>query len=169
MGYLKYLLSAAVLLATAACFQNCLPEDPATLPPITTEGKNTIGCRANGSLVLPMYNRGPGYFSRVEHFNDTVAISFGIDGKSSGILVYLYAAPTIQTDVDYNLKVDRYCLEYYSRDCFEYQTNVKDGTIRFLRFDQTNRIMSGIFNYTLQAGECPQEVAITDGRFDLRY
>ena len=38
------------------------------------------------------------------------------------------------------------------------------------RFDQTNRIISGVFKATMTNPDCPQDtIRLTEGRFDLPY
>lgn len=42
------------------------------------------------------------------------------------------------------------------------------GTLTITKFDQTNFIISGTFNFSTQTNEC-ENINITNGRFDLQY
>jgi hypothetical protein len=53
------------------------------LPPITSEGKNTFGCRVNGKVWLPEKSwRGPAFGIQ---FVDNIWLNVNADGEGSGI------------------------------------------------------------------------------------
>lgn len=166
---------------TIFCFAKCEKDKPDFngLPPVTQEGKNTLGFLLNGQPWTP------------KGFNGTANLSIDFDpGIRNG--VFSISAYRIITNNDrsyfgigindsintlapqrtYSLGNNSLYGVYFSdNNCtFDYFDNTitRSGTLTITKLDRTNRIISGTFNATLSKNGCTT-ISITDGRFDMKY
>jgi hypothetical protein len=172
--HILFLLLFSSLLINSKCRKENEPE----LPPETTIGANTFGCKidgkvfiAKGSITCPALI--------VEY------IFFG-NGPGGGWVLNISAAKCvgnpkqnvgIQTDsllllegTSYPLKkLKGYAYGDHLSSIIPYGMNSNDrGELYISKHDQAQRILSGRFYFTAtnQNGE---KVTITEGRFDVRY
>jgi hypothetical protein len=167
----KYLFFLLVLLAlpSVKCSKTGLGDQ---LPPITTTGANTFGCKVDGKVWLPH-----GSFS-------VYALNINDVSKS-------YLKPSLQiatynrknnamSDLGItilNLKWDNaeYKIYNYLNEGLTYTDNSVDyepfdtfGTVNITRFDTSAKIISGTFSFIGYTDNThTKQVNITDGRFDL--
>ena len=155
------------------------------LPSITQEGKNTFGCRVNGILWVP-FSRCPSFFGG-NHYALSVAfvsavppsvlpIGIGLDAtkeinsSSSHFQIrtnYLVPPFTFITSVG-NI-YDSLDIRYWddAKGSYDFRKIVGgQGVFEISKLDTVNKIISGIFNFTLSNGT--DSVVITEGRFDFR-
>ena len=180
-GIAALLLLFALLCCTT--FQSCTkpPDDnPAPgpkptpcsncLPPVTTEGKGTFGCKVNGKVWLPKGSWGSPA-TRIEYFNDNLMIN---GYRSSD-----------ETKVNINVK-PIYDTGYYDFSTFNFESSrglyrnvtltinyraqpITKGYVHLLRFDPYIKgIISGTFEFDAYNSE-GDTVHITEGRFDLYF
>ena len=145
---------------------------PINLPPNTTSGENTFGCYINGEIYIPEHRTvtlqyGPieldfpsypdyvfGVFTnRVVHKTDKIEdadLSFVVKNiNEEGTYRILFG------NVIYNSKkfsVDSLC----------------SGELVITRFDSTEKIISGTFNFVAKNEFDNEVVNVTNGRFDLK-
>ena len=143
------------------------------LPPITTEGKHTFGCRVNGEVWIPdddgilhdvidiSYHEPTGGLNIVGRRvfdDDGVFQSIGFGGWD------IRGEGEYQGDKSgYNNYDTVFCANpFFDIDTMLYYK------FNILRLDTENYIISGTFEFTAINDEC-DPVIITDGRFDLEY
>ncbi len=169
------LLIFSVINLQSSCKEPITPEPqpvlPDSLPPITTEGKNTFGCLVNDTLWLPS-----------KRFDTPFA-----DYKEGMLIVYAdkysFNTPinTVSISTGYNTIKDtgKYKLSLYSntkigsfysiKEKYYFTDNTHIGELTILKLDSINRIVSGTFYFTGFDKNTGDSVSIKDGRFDIHY
>ncbi|MBY0478797.1 MAG: hypothetical protein K2Q24_14205 [Chitinophagaceae bacterium] len=181
----KLLLLAWIIAITttsgSGCKKNKLTELE-KLPPATQSGAKTFGCLVNGKAWIPAKedwfstsalrfyydNINGGEFSiRAEYQNSSQNrddyIGIGVDS----ILhkkTYVTNTDSLNMGLNYsNHKITSICRTYLPNDSL-----VKSkGEIMITRFDLTNGIISGTFEFSLSKSGC-ETITITHGRFDAK-
>ena len=164
MRYLSILLFLFIPLA----FSNC--HDDEELPPITMEGKNTFGCRVNGKLWLPEGRLGQSAtYAELQLPGDTVGVNLYASAEKSGIAISIYDLPNLQINKPYDLSTGKYYASYldWSGGSSCQYDSILSGNVTLSKFDRTNNIISGIFEFTAYSRECDIKVTVTEGRFDI--
>lgn len=168
------LLCAATFLLLFFANARCRKEDAESqLPPETTIGAGTFGCKVNGRVFVPRSGRGrPGL--RVEYVN------------SGGWFLTISAIDNIPSDSEYIIiNADSLLLEggknYYFSTGMGFPSAlynkgldvygalpIDSGELKISKNDLVERILSGRFWFkgTNSSGK---NVTITEGRFDVRY
>ena len=173
----SYFLFAAfaLLLFIAACKKNNtttptpLPQPTicdTCLPPITTNGAGTFGCRVNGKVWLPI----GGSFDP-PMFIETLGnrVGFGGNNSPADISICMWLDPIYDTcyykfpTTVLNKAEGMYLLlkKYYDTD------TLQNGYIHFTRVDFKQGIFSGTFAFDTYSYDKNDTIHITDGRFDL--
>ena len=171
------------LLLICFCFIQCkktssMQEDQ--LPPATQTGANTFGCKINGKVYIPKGYNGTG--TPNPHLTFDVGLNglpiFAVDAKrlntssefEGGVIISFqnitgvgqYSYPN-----NFNFSIG------WSSVLNNCGTTAFDTTIQLFgggtltRYDVTNRIISGTFNFKFKALSC-DTVLVTDGRFDYK-
>ncbi len=179
-----------------SCSKDNSIETPADqLPPITTTGANTAGCIINGKVLIPKNGEqaigGPLIYGLKYHlgnsfgdplFNDYFAIRIKNLKDLDGDDIYIHFNEMVQGAGVYNIGQSNG--NYFtaspqnhhvvlkrganSANTLTYLSNSNSGTITITRFDYPNKIISGIFSFSLYNSNNPSEtIQITNGRFDL--
>jgi hypothetical protein len=169
----KYLFILFVLLAliSVKCSKSNFGDK---LPPVTTFGANTFGCKVNGKVWMPYGG-------------------FGVDALTINDISKSYLKPSAQllvsnrkngerSDIDImilNLKLIPYKYEIYnylntgllySDGSNSYEPFDTFGIVNITRLDTVAKIISGTFSFTGYTDKThTKQVSITDGRFDLHY
>jgi len=179
------LLFLAALLALPACKKD--NTDPNGLPAATQEGKNTAGFLLNGQPWLPKA-------SYVGNNPYTVSASYGPIRRahrlavsmfryqdvnnSQSLTLYLAGVRTLGT-YQLNQEIDPFVISglepshaYYritsgARDF--YTGSTARGQVVITRLDTVARVVAGTFEAKLREEGGPDSLAITQGRFDLKF
>lgn len=176
---MKNLFIAALLLIS---FSSC-KKDVDELPPATQTGANTFGAKLNGSFWVPqgfgVVPTAPLLEARFQG-NNTVLINarnFSSSPTETEFEIYLVniTAPGVFLLNQNTAKVPNASASYgyYEVRRFrpeeEYFTNsTHTGSVTVTRYDVTNRIISGTFEFTAQDKTDPSKtITVTEGRFDL--
>lgn len=167
-----YLLLFSSLLLNSKCKKDNEPQ----LPPETTIGAMTFGCKIDGKVFVPKDNNGmPGI----------VANSYFL-GTGTGGGWYTFINTTnginnvsIETDSLLLIEGNSYSLKNlkgfaYGRYLAElklYKMNTDDSGMLFIKVhDQIRHIISGTFYFSAtNVNDQSKKVNITEGRFDIRY
>jgi hypothetical protein len=168
-----------ILLFTAFLFLNlkCKKENnEPQLPPETTTGAMTFGCKVNGKVFIPRDGNGsPGLAPQYLFLGNGPGGGWWLnipaidwkDKKSVGIAT---DSLLLITGVSYSLKkLKGFAYSQYTSGLLYYQMWPNDtGELFITKHDESKRILSGRFSFTAStsAGE---KVTITEGRFDIRY
>lgn len=175
--YLVILLSSIIHLQSS-CVKNHPDPKPKELPPITTEGRNTIGFLLNGEVWLP----GGGGIGHPDK-------DFVLDTFSNLFLVNVYYQSRTNPDdrQDFALRMEWPEHECYSGErtifspvnsrvlsdfllndnCIRF-TILKSYKINILKCDLGQQLLSGTFDIEIE-NECGDIYEITEGRFDARF
>jgi hypothetical protein len=170
----KYLFFILVLLAlTSVKCSKQSQEDQ--LPPITTTGANTFGCKVNGKVWLPY-----GSFSvhaldvncyvgnKINNPTLTITGSNRKNGNLSdiGIDVINLISDTSTYKI-YN-RLNEGLL--YSDNNQAYEPFDTFGIVKIIKLDTIAKIISGTFSFIGYTDHThSKQVNVTDGRFDLHY
>ena len=191
----------AVLLFIQFLLLGCENTDDGTtsnLPALTTEGKNTFGCKIDGVNFLPKQKviGTPYYIPELRavyvydkyYFNgyhlSINAINFVLD-KNIHIEMTATETPleqgkTYPITLNQEGNINGY-YEYYGKSVengdgtgftpyYKYYTNNEfDGELEIVKLDTENKIISGRFWFHCQEINTNEIVKITEGRFDIKY
>lgn len=175
------LLSAAVLVITLFTFSQCKKsktEEP-QLPPETTTGAMTFGCKVNGKVFVPKDSRGrPGLYVQYVNLGPSAGGGWFLNIPATNWVPSTPEGVGIGTDsllvVEGSIYPFKYRKKgypnanYYNGPQYETLDN-NSGELKIIKFDQINRILSGTFFFTGTDNSNGQTVNITEGRFDIRY
>jgi len=182
MKITKYLLLiSTVIFLAASCNKDDTPPPEPELPPLTTEGLNTLGCYINGEpwvAEIPPLSEIIG-LRRVDAGYRTSDGRFGLiatkTNKEGTIDEYIRLLAHFNNLGTYNLDFRPHVYSNYSddrnSDCyidFDLDT-LKSRTIEIIHLDTINKTISGKFEFSVFNKDCQDTFNITDGRFDVYY
>jgi len=163
------------------------PNPEPTLPPVTTTGANTFGCKVNGKLWLPnkkknsdLSNIEGGIKARWKDGKNDVNfydfLLFASNGKGDGFQVYLNRlSSTGISQLTYPFNIWPGCSQcdvsygyYYAKDKRYTSLEVIESRVNLTRYDTLNLIFSGTFSFTAKNRTGNDTVQVTDGRFDIK-
>jgi len=171
------LICVAVLVLPAGCGKHEPPIDPCpshnsttTLPPATQCGANTFGCLVNGKVWVPeKVNSHPHTKKLHADWHDGTFVVYGskvVDDQYVG-LVWLRVEDSLATEGTYALNNWTPGLGRFEDTLCSYQTDTSwGGQLTITKFDRSNYIISGTFEFTVVATGC-DTIQITEGRFDV--
>jgi hypothetical protein len=150
------------------------PEPELVLPPITTQGLNTVGCKIDGKVWVPYSKTSvPKIMSSVARnagwrygfwgyqitgINQINTIGFYLQSINKDSLFVI--SNNKQNSIGYFLPIDSLIFTSSSSN---------DNKVHILRFDSIEQIISGTFRFTVIDTTTQIKHEITDGRFDLRF
>jgi hypothetical protein len=141
------------------------------LPPITTHGAGTFGCKINGK---PFIAKGT---SRIPSTQlDVIDNNIGIIGRDVSSNIY-YFSVSFNIDPVFDINTFTFptsSLNKSGASCIlnNKQHNsfpIQNGIIKFLRTDYQRRIFSGTFEFDVYSVDGKDTIHITEGRFDLHH
>ena len=174
----------AWLLTAASCKKDKGTDDG--LPPLTFEGKNTIGCKIDGVPWVPkgiftfavvLYPTSGGYY--VDPFYSNVHVLLKTNSPDGEIELFCrnYSGTKyLQPGTYYFNKKTQQITGYYEKHSYgyyyfnnkEYITDsLHRGWIEILKSDTINKIISGRFEFDAYNSTDGKIYKITDGRFDV--
>lgn len=156
----------------------CRKENEPQLPPETTIGANTFGCKIDGKVFVPKgtitspaliaqylflgNGLGGGWFLNIGAGNRVDNPKKNISIETDSLLLLEGKSYPLK-----NLK--GYAYGRHSSDIISYQMTTADlGDLYITKHDQVQRILSGRFSFTATNSN-NEKVNITEGRFDIRY
>ena len=172
------LLSLPGLLTGIQCKKNiALPKN---LPPITQEGKNTFGFKADGKIWTPFFTC-PTYGNRCGELSCDIA---NLPPSIKPLAPMGMAASRKFADEDSRFSIDaRQTIfirlgSYIDSISVQFRSNGQyslgypqpGDKFNITKIDTINRIISGEFEFILKASDgSGRTVKITEGRFDFSY
>jgi hypothetical protein len=174
------------LLIAASCKKDNNSGDG--LPPLTFEGKNTIGCKINGMPWVPKGMSGPGgvvYPTSGGYFETAFfrGVHILIETNSPNGYIDLFCRnysgagylPTGRYNLDKNTgeihfgtgQIHNYGY-YYTNGKAYFTDSLHNGWIEIQKSDSVNKIISGRFEFEGYNSMDNKTYQITDGRFDYR-
>jgi hypothetical protein len=182
---MKNALVSFFLLLTLSCCKKDSPEPG--LPPITTTGANTFGCRINGKIWLPS-PRPKGNLPKIEGgIVERYKPGGGVDVGWYDLLIFadkddltgfqLFLRringtgqfQLFNTISEWPSCVDctnSYAYYYQGRTIYKSLTII-ESSIVLARYDTLNKIFSGTFSFIAKNKSGEDTLKITDGRFDI--
>lgn len=170
------LIIASFILLNAGCKKK-KDEEP-QLPPETTTGAMTFGCKVNGKVFVPRSGRGKpglyvqyvnlgtrpggGWYLNIPATNWAQNPPQGVNIETDSLLV-----TEGQTYQFRNLK--GFPRAFYDSGNVYPKLDNDEGELKITKFDQVNRILSGTFSFVGTNTTTNEKVNITEGRFDIRY
>ncbi len=169
----------AVSLFTCFCFCQCRKdkEEP-QLPPETTTGAMTFGCKINGKVFVPRDGNGhPGLFCQYVNLGSGPGGGWYLNIPATDWKPNPPEGVNIETDSllisqgqTYQFKNAKgFPRAFYDNGDVYPKLDNDLGELTITKFDQTNRIISGTFSFIGTNVSTGQQVSITEGRFDIRY
>ena len=171
------LICVAVLVLPACCGKHEPPIDlcpshnsTTTLPPATQCGANTFGCMVNGQVWVPVNDFIHGAKKLHADWYNGAFVVYGqrILQDTYESIVYM-RVDSIWSTGTFSLNNRRPGKgEYHNYlDSCDVQTDSTwGGWVAITRFDRTNYIISGTFEFTVVSTGC-DTIRITEGRFDV--
>jgi hypothetical protein len=156
-------------------FMSCeSDEELQKLPEATTSGKNTFGCKINGKVWRPYSKPFGSRLYDVLFEDNSIVIQAWVRDDNCSEWVEVYADNIFKEGSyqipgpDFNGVMHNICRG--SSDC-GYRVLPENSNITITRFDKSNRIISGTFEYKDMFNRCDTTdiIQITEGRFDFRF
>lgn len=163
------------LLSSRCKKQNTEPQ----LPPETTTGAMTFGCKVNGKVLLPKGGTlGSGLSVEYQYLGQGNGGGWFLGLSGSDYQSNPKTGITINTDSLLLLEGNVYSMKeakgfayasYQNGLNFYYIYPNDTGQIIITKHNQSQRILSGKFWFTATSVYDQTKVSITEGRFDVRY
>jgi hypothetical protein len=183
MKQIKLLL---IIIACANIFVACKKDKTINeidkLPAVTQIGAKTFGCLINGVAFIPdngcSYLCTPAFNPSYENSNGGLfaikatlntggldkSLNIGID-TCIGVGKYIFSTNKLNRRVAFNdYKTGADCITIFSSD----NGTVTNGFMDITKFDLSNGIISGTFEFTLSKNACETKT-ISNGRFDAKF
>ena len=178
---LAKLTCCTLLLITFFTFTQCKKKDEPQLPPETTIGAMSFGCKVNGEIILPKDGNGKQGL-KIEYVN----LGDGVGGgwflninsydyqKKKGIHIETDSLLLIEGIIYGSRYKKGYPLIWYEQvvdgTTRIYAPQENDSNILYIKkHDLVKRIISGTFSFAGTRISTGEKVTVTDGKFDLRY
>jgi len=157
-----------------SCLRDTAPKPEASLPPISCEGRNKMGCLLNGAMFLP---DGINAFSlEYHHRKGKYQGSLTLKAKKNWAneVVEFNLVDIVLDTGDYSLSSNDVKLghsRYFSNFPIEYYClEGMYGKLHVSGIDTTNRIICGTFEFDAVSNKDEKDtIRIRDGRFDAKY
>lgn len=182
---MKPLALLHIVFVICACLVACNDDDPITpnnsntqeqLPPITTIGAGTFGCKVNGKVWVAKSNKTgwPSTYASVDKSNDNLVHILGMIllNNSTDQAIHVYFNTEKKTIYPIYLRKDGNRSGGFNdgNNNQEWSTDsVTGGETTILKYDTITQILSGTFYFDCINKETNDTMHITDGRFDMHY
>ncbi len=175
MKALLYSLLLFTLLSSSNCKKSSTTEDQ--LPPETTTGAMTFGCKVDGKVFVPKDGNGkPGLYVQYVYLGNGLGGGWFLNIPAVDLQVSPNGGVSITTDSllleegkTYEFKTTKGNAQAFYYKSIEFHKLENDpGQLTVTKFDQLKHIISGTFFFT-GTNSSGTKVNITDGRFDIKY
>jgi hypothetical protein len=181
---LKSIIVCTGLFFVFACKKNPPVQPAEELPALTHEGKNTFGCKVNGTIWIPKANFTVGGAIAIDNSykEATGGLTLKATKKTSDESTYeyliffgvnlfeegVYEMSVLNEDITGFADLTK---SKYSCGGFKHDT-LNKGILNITHLDKEKNIIAGTFSMTLISSDYCVETTylqITEGRFDLPY
>jgi hypothetical protein len=172
-------LSLSFLIVTVFTFSKCKKEnEEAQLPPVTTVGAMTFGCKVDGKVFVPRDGRGkPGLFPTYTFLGTGPGGGWYLNIPATNWIQSPIVGVNIETDSllvvegnTYQFKnIKGFPKAFYDKSGIYNKLDSDTGELKILKFDISNRILSGTFFFIGTNQTTGQKVDISEGRFDIKF
>ena len=181
MKALVYSLLLFTLLSSSNCKKSSATEDQ--LPPETTTGAMTFGCKVDGKVFVPKDGNGkPGLYVQYVYLGNGVDEGWHLnipafdynDNPNKGVSI-LTDSLFLEEGTSYFFNNSTGNPQAFYRESGSNGVAVfpkldsDSGMLNITKHDKINHILSGNFFFTGTNTSTNQKVSITDGRFDIKY
>ncbi len=168
------IISTFLILTASQCKKKT---DEPQLPPETTTGAMTFGCKINGKVFVPRDGRGrPGLFVQYVYMGTGPGGGWYLNIPATNWVPNPPEAVRIETDsllvvegMTYQFKDEKGRPRAFYDKGESYAALDNQGELHITKHDQLNRILSGTFFFTGTNISTGEKVSVTEGRFDIRY
>ena len=151
--------------------------DEPQLPPETTTGENTFGCKINGKVFVPKDGRGkPGLFVQYINLGNGPGGGWFLNIPATNWKPTMPEGISIETDSLLVIEGNSYFFKNkkgFPRAFYDNQISFivldNNGKLIITKFDISKRILSGKFSFIATNTTNGDQLNITEGRFDVRY
>ncbi len=168
----------ALLLGASCDKVNNVKKDE--LPPITTEGKNTFGCKVNGKVFRNFGGNFNANDLSVDYHIPSGALNLagkqinrnGSDSESTIVFCFAkFFSEGEHSIIDGGLYSSVNPRPFCNDDIKEFALDTTlPAILNILRLDNQEFIIAGTFEFTLTHPDCPGDtIRITEGRFDVDW
>ena len=176
MKKLYYTLLILSLLALQGCFND--DDAPTTLPEATQTGAGTFGCLVNGE---PFIETGSYLNCYYQYVDGGYYFAFGAESEYNSLLRQIILgtnAAIIEEGVTYTLGMGCYDVpgSHYGEVTYKFHygyvfdtCDTEYGYLHITKFDFTNYIVSGTFEFDVLNPYTGEIIEIREGRFDTKF
>jgi hypothetical protein len=189
IAYILIFLVPLLKITCTGC-EDPLPQPADVLPPVTTEGKGTFGCKVNGKVWVKHGSLNCDWYL----FKDIPSLngSFAVSSKNFEETISVYHEKIWSKGI---YKLDSFISFGNDRHYFAMAiASIKDenlgqnafyrvtpsvlnefkvpgtGTLNILRLDSISRIISGTFEFVAKnERDTTDKLIVTEGRFDVKF
>ncbi|MBX3257964.1 MAG: hypothetical protein KF862_27785 [Chitinophagaceae bacterium] len=169
-SFLLFACLFCLLLSAAHC-----KKDHFELPPETTTGANTFGCKVNGKVFVPRDGNGqPGLYCQYVYLGEGEGGGWflnipAIDWRSDDGVGIATDSLQVEEGVTYDFKNQKgFPQAFYFKSEKYLKRDTASGKLYITKHDKYNRILSGTFEF-VGTNNSGQSVNVTEGRFDIIY
>ncbi len=154
------------------------PNKPPELPPLTMEGKNTLGCKINGKNWVASVGFNLSGDQAFQMGYDSVSGHFGINALWKTTDKSIFERLGFESFISDNI-IGRYSIARDSRspDFIDIDNRFKaywlepklSNNVNIIFFNKFKKIISGTFEFTAIDTVNADTLIITEGRFDSKY
>jgi hypothetical protein len=171
--FLLFACLFSLLLLSSRC-----KKDKFELPPETTTGAMTFGCKVNGKVFVPRDGRGqPGLFCQYVNLGEGEGGGWFLNIPAGNWQISPIESVHIETDsllveegVIYDFKNQKgfpHAFYFKSREYRKLDNNT--GWLHITTHDKARRILAGTFEFVGTNTSTGENISITEGRFDIIY
>jgi hypothetical protein len=173
----QFSLLISLLLATCDVDENPSIRDRDFLPPATTHGTGTFGCRINGEV----WRNAPTIFNDnidLDYSSHWEIFNLGVEGASKyddpGNFEAISVSANFSTSGTHSIRAATYANESRDLPCDmvilnEHLTLDDLNFLKITRLDATGGVISGEFAFVVIDSLCLDTIRVTDGRFDYGF
>jgi hypothetical protein len=153
-------------------FLGIKPEGGKELPAVTTEGKNTFGCRINGKVWRNgsqfLHGGISGEYWPPQSLFQIAAKQWRDGDLKASLSLAAYLDEVGEHNLHRGLywELDSLCIDV--ADAYHLLEGA-DNKVHILRLDTREFIVAGTFEFVLTHTDCRDTLYVTDGRFDFKY
>jgi|SRR5690606_18178322 len=165
-----------LLIGFILCFSltTCRKKQEAVLPPETTIGAMSFGCKINGKVFVPKDGRGkPGLYVQYVYLDGGWYLNIPAldwqDRHIEGVSITTDSLLVSENEI-YPIGTTKGGFRaFYSKEKDYRKLDNDVGEVTIKKFDPVNRILSGTFFFTGTHESTGEKVEVTEGRFDVRF